>query len=151
MYTFSVSVSLKKDIMYIEFINLPTTQNCNGENQPNCHLHKDRTINLRITNILLLSKTSSNKSSLIALNVAICMMFYLIHPTITNNIHRMMKRNQRPSVIGTQSLNFILYSIVPNLISVSIRNALSSKVGGETGLADEIEEAIRLVVFGSHG
>jgi hypothetical protein len=54
------------------------------------------------------------------------MMLYLIHPTITNNIHRMMKRNQRSSVIGTQCLNFILNSIVPSLISVNIRNALGS-------------------------
>jgi len=117
---------IEKDIMYIELINLPTTQNRNGENQPNRHLLNDRTINLRITNTFLPSKTPSNQSSLIALNVAICMMLYLIHPTITNNIHRMMKRNQRSSVIGTQCLNFILNSIVPSLISVNIRNALGS-------------------------
>jgi hypothetical protein len=62
----------------------------------------------------------------------------------------MMKRNQRPSVIGMQLLNFILYSIVPSLIYVSIRNALGLEVR-EIGLADEIEEAIRLAVFDSHG
>jgi hypothetical protein len=62
----------------------------------------------------------------------------------------MMKRNQRPSVIGMQLLNFILYSIVPILIYVSIRNALGLEVR-EIGLADEIEEAIRLAVFDSHG
>jgi hypothetical protein len=63
----------------------------------------------------------------------------------------MMKRNQRPSVIGMQRLNFILYSIVPSLIYISIINALGSKVGGKIGLVNKIEETIRLTVFGSHG
>jgi hypothetical protein len=50
-----------------------------------------------------------------------------------------------------QRLNFILYSIVPSLIYISIINALGSKVGGKIGLVNKIEETIRLTVFGSHG
>lgn len=103
------------------YIYLPTTGNHNEENQPNSGLLNDRTKSLKIINTFLSSKTSSNQLSFIVLNDAIYTIFYLVHPTTTNNIHQRIRRNQKPSAIETQHLNLILYSIVPSLIPVSIR------------------------------
>jgi len=84
-------------------------------------LLNDRSKSLKIINTLLSSKTSSNQLSFIVLNDGIYMIFYLVHPTATNNIHQRMRRNQKPSAIETQHLNLILYSIMSSLIPVSIR------------------------------
>jgi hypothetical protein len=111
---------IKKGIMDIQLINFPNTRNHNGENQPNSGLLNNMTKSLRIINTFLLIKAFSNQPSFVVLNVATYMTLDLVHPTTTNNIHQMMKRNQRSSVIRTQCLNFIFHSTVLSRIPVSI-------------------------------
>ena len=51
---------IKEDIIYIELMNLSTTQNHTRENQPDNRLLNERTKALRVINAFLLSKTCSN-------------------------------------------------------------------------------------------
>jgi hypothetical protein len=85
--------------MNIKLMNLPISRNCDRENQSDSGLLNNWTEGFRIINTFLLGKTSSNKARFVALNTTINTMFDPIYSSTANNIHRRMKRNQRPSAI----------------------------------------------------
>jgi hypothetical protein len=85
--------------MNIKLMNLPISQNRDKENQSDSSLLNNWTEGFKIINTFLLGKTSSNKARFIALNTTINTMFDPIYPSIANNVHRRMTRNQRPSAI----------------------------------------------------
>ena len=112
---------IKEGIMNFKLMNLPISRNYNRENQSDSGLLNNWTEGFRIINAFLLGKTSRNKGRFITLNTTINMTFDPIHPSISNNVHRRMKGNQRPSVIRTQSYDLITHRIMPNCMLVSIR------------------------------
>jgi len=85
--------------MNIKLMNLSISRNRDRENQSDSGLLNNWTEGFRIINTFMLGKTSSNKARFIALNTTINMMFDPIYPSTTNNVHRRMKWNQRPSAI----------------------------------------------------
>jgi hypothetical protein len=91
--------TIEEGIMNIKLMNLPIARNRDRENQSDSGLFNNWTEGFRIINTFLLGKTSSNKARLIALNTTINTTFDPIYPPTTNNVHRRMKWNQRPSAI----------------------------------------------------
>jgi hypothetical protein len=89
-----------------------------------------------IINADSLCKTLGNKTSLITLYRTVCMPFNPIHPLTSNGTFARGKRNERPSIIGSEGSKFLVHSMLPLRIrrSLSIRrrifiSAKSSNIG----------------------
>jgi hypothetical protein len=105
--------AVKKGIIDIQLMNMPTTWESQWEDCSNCSRFDHRTKSLREVDARALSEPAKDLACLIPLKRTIDVELMLEYPLACHNIGMRWPRNEIPGVVSNQSCILLFHSSVP--------------------------------------